>query len=103
MSPWHTCELSIPGDHPSAAGHFPGNPIVPGALLLDAAAVSIGVGQRPFIIRNAKFLRPVGYGMPLQLRWLEVGQEAGQAQFRFECLGADGPVFTGMLSTGPAA
>lgn len=27
--------LSIPADHPSLPGHFPGEPIIPGAVLLD--------------------------------------------------------------------
>lgn len=27
--------ISIPADHPSLPGHFPGEPIVPGAVLLD--------------------------------------------------------------------
>lgn len=34
--------LTIARDHPSLAGHFPGRPIVPAALLLDAA-VAAGV------------------------------------------------------------
>ncbi len=29
--------LCFPVDHPALAGHFPGNPIVPGAVLLDHA------------------------------------------------------------------
>jgi 3-hydroxymyristoyl/3-hydroxydecanoyl-(acyl carrier protein) dehydratase len=27
--------LRLPADHPSVEGHFPGNPIFPGAVLLD--------------------------------------------------------------------
>src|SRR5262245_4717863 len=31
----HTCEFSVPPDHPALVGHFPGRPIVPGVVLLD--------------------------------------------------------------------
>ena len=31
----HSATLSVPAQHPSLAGHFPGNPIVPGVVLLD--------------------------------------------------------------------
>ena len=96
MSLWQTRDILIPGDHPSAAGHFPGQPIVPGALLLDAVLAAIADVPEDITIRNAKFLRPVRHGTPLQLRW----QEEGSALFRFECLGADGLVLAGMLATG---
>ena len=33
--PIHSREFSVPAAHPSLPGHFPGNAIVPGALLLD--------------------------------------------------------------------
>jgi 3-hydroxymyristoyl/3-hydroxydecanoyl-(acyl carrier protein) dehydratase len=30
--------MAIPADHPCLSGHFPGNPVVPGVLLLDTVA-----------------------------------------------------------------
>jgi 3-hydroxyacyl-[acyl-carrier-protein] dehydratase len=96
MSPWQTRNILVPDDHPTAAGHFPGRPIVPGALLLDTVVAAIADGQGDIMIRNAKFLRPIRHGTPLQLRW----EEAGSALFRFECLGPDGLVLAGVLATG---
>jgi 3-hydroxymyristoyl/3-hydroxydecanoyl-(acyl carrier protein) dehydratase len=57
--------LTIDPAHPSLAGHFPGDPIVPGAILLDYA---IGHIERSFsrkvaTILAAKFHVPV---RPLQ-------------------------------------
>ena len=100
MSAWQTRNILVPDDHPTAAGHFPGRPIVPGALLLDTVVASIDDAQGSIIggimIRNAKFLRPVRHGTPLQLRW----QKAGSALFRFECLSPEGVALAGMLATG---
>lgn len=36
--------FTIPEDHPSLPGHFPGNPIVPGAVTLDHALATAGLG-----------------------------------------------------------
>src|SRR5205085_657716 len=33
--------LTIPADHPALAGHFPGNPIVPGVVILARIAEAI--------------------------------------------------------------
>lgn len=61
-----TVERSFPPDHASAAGHFPGNPIIPGALLLAEVlrAIEADLGQvlHPFQIKAAKFLHPVRPG-----------------------------------------
>ena len=59
----------VPVDHPAFAGHFPGQPIVPGVVLLDQAIFFaeqlIGVPVAQWQIGNAKFLSPVGPGEAL--------------------------------------
>lgn len=65
----HESTLVFAADHPAFAGHFPGFPIVPGVLLLDAmlhAAESSGAGAVTEIAA-AKFLRPVSPGQLLAL------------------------------------
>ncbi|WP_028876776.1 3-hydroxyacyl-ACP dehydratase FabZ family protein [Teredinibacter turnerae] len=54
----------VSAEHPCFAGHFPGNPLVPGALLLSwvAAYFQVASGGELVAIRNAKFLRPVRPG-----------------------------------------
>ncbi|RYY68703.1 MAG: 3-hydroxyacyl-ACP dehydratase [Comamonadaceae bacterium] len=57
--------LEFAADHPAFAGHFPGAPIVPGVLLLDAALHALeAAGLKPAAIASAKFLQPVA---PAQL------------------------------------
>ena len=59
----------IPADHPSFAGHFPGQPLLPGVLLLAEVmealqavpALSARLGPRPGIV-SAKFFAPVEPG-----------------------------------------
>ncbi len=53
-------------DHPAAQGHFPGNPVIPGALLLSEALraieASLGAKLSPCRIRFAKFFHPARPG-----------------------------------------
>jgi len=58
--------LDIPAEHPAAAGHFPGNPIIPGAWLLDALLHALageqGQADCAWRVRSAKFTRAVRPG-----------------------------------------
>jgi 3-hydroxymyristoyl/3-hydroxydecanoyl-(acyl carrier protein) dehydratase len=77
--------FAIAPDHPAFAGHFPGSPLLPGALLLDEIVRRLP--RPPFSLNGTlrltrvKFRRPVLPGTSLQLRyeWL-----AGGVAFRVE-------------------
>lgn len=58
---------AYPPEHPAFAGHFPGNPIVPGVLLLDAAVHALNA-DAPVRIDAAKFLDVVRPGEALALQ-----------------------------------
>ena len=63
--------MLIPADHAAFAGHFPGEPIVPGVVLLDETLYRISDAQRvaahECAIHSAKFLSAARPGEPLQL------------------------------------
>jgi 3-hydroxyacyl-[acyl-carrier-protein] dehydratase len=80
-TPWQ-----VPFDHPAFAGHFPGTPILPGVLLLDAVILAIGAeaaitpGLRAAeragcTVRSVKFLGPArpGDALVIQHRHLAGG------------------------------
>lgn len=50
-------EIRVAADHPSLAGHFPGQPIVPGVLLLDQVLSAAGqaTGTTVLQVVQAKF------------------------------------------------
>ena len=80
--------LQIPREHPSYAGHFPGQPIVPGVVLLDLvlrAAESLpqwpGSAAGPIEIPVCKFVQAVRPGAALALT-LSAGSSPATLNFR---------------------
>jgi 3-hydroxyacyl-[acyl-carrier-protein] dehydratase len=71
MPDTHLQALIIPADHPSLAGHFPGNPVVPGVVVLDHVldAVEAWLGELPGELRlpQVKFLQPLLPGQAAEI------------------------------------
>ncbi len=69
--------LLFPAGHPAFPDHFPENPVVPGALLLDetlaAVAVRRGLPYEVLEVRHAKFVQPVRPDQGVELSWEEAG------------------------------
>ena len=78
-------EKTIAADHPAAQGHFPGNPIIPGAVLLSETLrmieAALGVRLAPYRVRRAKFPHPARPGDRLVV---EFARPEGGA-LRFAC------------------
>jgi len=86
-------------NEPHFTGHFPGNPVMPGVLIIEAMAQTAGaicVNGRPggvteppvvffMTIDSAKFRRPVVPGDKLELHVTKLKQRGGI--FRFACEG----------------
>ena len=55
-------QFSIPSDHPSLPGHFPGRPIVPGVVVLDQVLSAIEALDGPvgtLRLPQVKFVQPL--------------------------------------------
>lgn len=98
---WQSREVRFASDHPTAPGHFPAHPVIPGVLVLDEAvklALGGGAADEELIIRTAKFHSPVRPGDAIVVRW----QVQPPRIIRFECRLVDGDtlVASGTLETG---
>lgn len=81
-----TMQFSIPCDHPALPGHFPGQPIVPGVLLLERvfaaiqARAPVAGATGPWRLPQVKFLQPL---LPGQMARVELdGGDGGRWRFR---------------------
>lgn len=87
-------ERVFEADHPAARGHFEGNPIIPGAVLLNETihAIEPAVGA-PMVIAAAKFLHPARPGDRVVI---EFSREGGEV--KFTCAVRGTTVLTGKMS-----
>lgn len=101
VSAWTSCPvhwLAIEPAHPALAGHFPGNPIVPGVVLLDHVidVARQGLARDTLVCRIpwVKFLQPVVPGQPVMLGIEFVSED----EARFTCRSGPVRVAEGVLA-----
>jgi 3-hydroxyacyl-[acyl-carrier-protein] dehydratase len=90
------CAKTFSFEDPMFAGHFPGNPLVPGVIITEALAQTAGIaaasgsleenGPRFLLsaIRQMKFLGAVRPAERITLRATKVGEVGGLLQFDVE-------------------
>ena len=89
--------LPIPADHPAYPGHFPGQPVLPGVVLLDATLQALERAGRTEVgaweINSAKFQSAVRPGEQLTLQH----ERLPNGSIRFAIRTADRAVASGTL------
>lgn len=89
-------QRSLPATHPCLPGHFPGQPVVPGVMILewvaDAAREWRGAGPRLTGLPSVKFMSPL---LPEELLEIHLDDDGGVLKFR--CLVGDRWVAQGVL------
>ena len=95
----NTLTLQFPADHPTGTGHFPGNPIIPGALLLAEVLQRIGQAEGKHYnacnVKAAKFLHPARPGDLIEIGYAR----SPKGTLEFQCSVAGNTVLSGAIST----
>jgi 3-hydroxymyristoyl/3-hydroxydecanoyl-(acyl carrier protein) dehydratase len=76
--------LRVDPSHPALTGHFPGNPIVPGVVLLERVAAALRAWRGERIEKlDAKFVQPL---LPGEDAMIELRADAGRIRFAVRCV-----------------
>ena len=90
-------QFRIDASHPCLDGHFPGDPIVPGVVLLDKVRITAGEwkpGTRIKSFTTAKFHRPLYPDESFSVTLIE----SGTSSLRFECYRENQKLASGALT-----
>lgn len=100
----HTTSIRIAANHPALPGHFPGQPIVPGVVLLDRVLSEaerwLQRSVHPASLPNAKFTAPL---LPEQDAELQLKLERDELRFNLSRNGSSIAQGLFRIAGGPAA
>ena len=89
----HQAMIIIPGNHPALPGHFPGEPVVPGVVILDEIRKIVEKYQSSqwvFGVARVKFTAPLFADEPLTVNLEFTGSECHFGCFKGERLVTQG-------------
>ena len=95
MTSWDVTTEPFGLEHPCLAGHFPGNPIIPGTLILDRVIETLQQNYPDLTVSevvNVKFLRPL-----LPDEHFTIGYRMKSDELYFDCRVGDAPLTSGRL------
>ena len=95
--------FTVPADHPSLPGHFPGRPLVPGVVLLERVLEAIEARHGalgPLRLPQVKFLQPLRPGEEARVELDLAGGTDAAARWRFRVWRADTLLASGEIVSG---
>lgn len=89
-------QACVAPDHPSLPGHFPGEPIVPGVLLIEEVLAALHQWRGPIRVKGlpqVKFSSPLRPGVRFDIHLDATAPE----RYRFQCRVQAAPVAGGLI------
>ncbi len=96
-----TTIIKVPDQHPCFAGHFPGNPIVPGALLMQWVLQALREQLAGCQISGFSSMKFTGSLKPGDSCSLKFQINAGSEKVRLSCRSETGVICKGVVLLGP--
>ena len=99
-------QFTVPHDHPSLPGHFPGRPLVPGVVVLDRVIDAIERQAGPLDrlrLPQVKFLQPLLPGEQASVEIEPLDPLDGAPRWRFRVLRGNALLASGEVVAAPSA
>ena len=92
-------DFTVSSSHPSISGHFPGNPIVPGAVIIENVikVFSRSNDSREITsLSTVKFIKPIEVNQKVDVNFLSISTEL----ISFECVSNNVVLVLGRFKVG---